>query len=135
MLSEQANDAVYEGWAVVELLGHRRLIGQAREIELFGSKVLRLDVALPGGRSWPHFVTTNALFALTPTTAAQITDAVRRENQRTLISFDLGPEGEREDYEAWSKEQEELRRRIWEEQRQRLLTAGDDAELDATEPW
>ncbi len=34
----------FEGWAILELMGHRRLGGMVREVELFGSKMCRIDV-------------------------------------------------------------------------------------------
>lgn len=34
----------YEGWAIVELMGHRRLGGYIRQAEQFGVAMLRLDV-------------------------------------------------------------------------------------------
>jgi hypothetical protein len=34
----------YEGWAVVELMGHLRRAGRISEVEQFGTKLLRLDV-------------------------------------------------------------------------------------------
>lgn len=42
-------------WAVVELMGHRRLAGRVSEEERFGAKMLRLDVPLADGKfatSW-----------------------------------------------------------------------------------
>jgi hypothetical protein len=36
--------AEYEGWAIVELMGHRRLAGWVQEVELAGAPMLRLDV-------------------------------------------------------------------------------------------
>lgn len=35
---------VYEGWAILELMGHRQRAGQVREVELAGTKVLRIDI-------------------------------------------------------------------------------------------
>ena len=35
--------APFEGWAILELMGHRRLAGYVREVELAGAGVLRLD--------------------------------------------------------------------------------------------
>lgn len=46
-------DASFEGWVVVELLGHRVLSGYARTVPLLGTEALRLDVALPEGND-PH---------------------------------------------------------------------------------
>lgn len=34
----------FEGWAIVELMGHRRLAGYVRQAEQFGVAMLRLDV-------------------------------------------------------------------------------------------
>lgn len=38
-----ADEAEFE-WAIVEVFGHRRHAGKAREEERFGSKMLRIDV-------------------------------------------------------------------------------------------
>jgi hypothetical protein len=45
----------FEGWAILELMGHRRLAGRVSEIEIAGAKMLRLDVPGVGtGRCrWP----------------------------------------------------------------------------------
>jgi len=79
----------FEGWAIVELMGHRRLAGYVREVEIAGQGMLRLDV--PG---WIHteptgeqeergaatqFYSPNALYCLTPTTE----DIARRFAART----------------------------------------------------
>lgn len=128
------SDATFEGYAVVELLGHRRLVGEVREVELFGSKVLRLDVALPDGRSWPCFHTAAALYGVVPTTADAITEAVRRENQGNLVRWNLAPEGERADYVAWSAAEEERRRLAWAERNRALLEAPDEDD-DEAERW
>lgn len=36
------------GWAILELMGHRKLGGFVREVELAGGKFLRIDVPGPG---------------------------------------------------------------------------------------
>lgn len=41
-----ATDA-YEGWALVEQMGFRRTVGKVREVEIYGTKMLRLDVPIP----------------------------------------------------------------------------------------
>lgn len=42
-------DETYEGWAILELMGHRRLAGYVREVELAGTGMIRLDI--PKGRT------------------------------------------------------------------------------------
>jgi hypothetical protein len=38
--------AGYAGWAIVELMGHRQRAGLVREAEMFGTKLLRIDIPL-----------------------------------------------------------------------------------------
>jgi hypothetical protein len=48
----------YEGWALVEQMGFRQTIGKVREVETFGTKMLRLDVPFfEDGAPEPGFVT------------------------------------------------------------------------------
>lgn len=55
-------DAAYEGWALVEQMGFRRTVGKVREVEQFGTKMLRLDVPFfDGGAKDPSGYST--LFA------------------------------------------------------------------------
>lgn len=59
----------FEGWAIVELMGHRRLGGLVREVTLFGITMLRIDVpnADPAKGSVTQFYAASALYAVTPT--------------------------------------------------------------------
>ena len=43
------DNKVFEGWAIVELMGHRRLAGYVQQAEMFGTVLLRIDV--PSGCS------------------------------------------------------------------------------------
>jgi hypothetical protein len=59
----------FEGWAIVELMGHRRLAGYVREVELAGAAMLRLDVPERGDEpAATQFYSAGALYCLTPTT-------------------------------------------------------------------
>jgi hypothetical protein len=35
-------------WAIVEIMGHRKHAGRVREVEKFGTKMLRIDVPIKG---------------------------------------------------------------------------------------
>ena len=39
--------AAFQGWAILELMGHRQRAGMVQEVELFGGKLLRIDCPLP----------------------------------------------------------------------------------------
>lgn len=59
----------FEGWAILELMGHRRLAGYVTEQEIAGAGMLRIDV--PGdndGVHATHFYSPSSLYCLTPVT-------------------------------------------------------------------
>lgn len=61
----------YEGWALLEVMGHRRLFCRVTEVELFGAKFCRADV--PSSReegdpgvAFSQFYPAAAIFSLSP---------------------------------------------------------------------
>ena len=67
----------FEGWALLELMGHRKRAGYVREVELAGTKVLRID--MPCGKDEAEqdrviveYYSASALFALRPSDEATI---------------------------------------------------------------
>lgn len=63
-------DSPFAEWAIIELLGHRRLAGFVRDVELFGTRMIRLDVPSEksGEPEATQFYSPSSLYALTPTT-------------------------------------------------------------------
>lgn len=56
-------------WMVVELMGHRRLAGRVREVQIAGAGFLRLDIpATDGHGPETQFVAPSSVYALHPTT-------------------------------------------------------------------
>lgn len=53
-------------WAIVELMGHRRLAGHVSEQEIAGQAFLRLDV--PADPPVTQFYSASAVYCITPTT-------------------------------------------------------------------
>ena len=58
----------FEGWAILELMGHRRLAGYVTEVEVAGAGMLRLDVSVDDEPVATQFYSTAAVYCLTPTT-------------------------------------------------------------------
>lgn len=56
----------FADWAILELMGHRRLAGFVQEVELAGSGVLRIDI--PNEPPLTQFYPPSAIYCLTPTT-------------------------------------------------------------------
>jgi|SRR5579871_1922481 len=67
-MSVDSKPEAFEGWAVLELMGHRRLGDFVREANVAGAAMLRIDI--PGKKGEPpiatQFYAPGALYALTP---------------------------------------------------------------------
>ncbi|MGH7674006.1 MAG: hypothetical protein ACREMV_01935, partial [Gemmatimonadales bacterium] len=61
---------VFEGWCIVELMGHRRLGGFVSEQQIAGSGFVRVDVWLPAADKpvMTQLYSPKAVYCLTPTT-------------------------------------------------------------------
>ena len=64
-MSEETNGL--PGWCVLELLGHRRLVGYVQEATLAGASFLRIDVLTKDGQTTQYY-SASAVYALTPCT-------------------------------------------------------------------
>lgn len=58
--------AAYEGWAILEVMGHRRLAGFVSEVEMYGVKMCRIDV--PSEPPATQFYGGGAIYCMTATT-------------------------------------------------------------------
>lgn len=69
-MNEQQTDAEgFEGFAVLEVMGHRRLGGYVREVALAGAGFLRIDVPDTWGLPpMTQFYSPSSIYCLTPTT-------------------------------------------------------------------
>lgn len=68
-MSSVVEKQTFEGWAILELMGHRRLGGYVRQVEMFGGALCRIDV--PASEDEPaatQFYSAAAIYCVTPTT-------------------------------------------------------------------
>ncbi len=80
----------FAAYVQAEFLGHRRLAGHAQDVDLFGSRLLRLDVTLPSGRVVPQYYAPSSIFCITPTTMeCAVADRVVEQNEATLANLNL----------------------------------------------
>lgn len=83
-MSEESK--VYEGWTILELMGHRRLGGYVTEVNIAGAGFLRIDV--PGADGTPvasQFYPPSSVYCLTPVAEA-MARAVALRNQPQPVS-------------------------------------------------
>lgn len=62
--------APFEGWAILELMGHRRLGGYVSEATVAGAGFLRIDVPGEDGPAATQFYPPSSVYCLTPVTEA-----------------------------------------------------------------
>lgn len=74
-MSEQA----FEGWVILEIMGHRKLAGSVTAVELAGARFLRIDV--PSEPPVTQFYSPQAIYGLTP-----VSEAVARGYARSLVA-------------------------------------------------
>lgn len=62
------NSEQFEGWAILELLGRRRLIGYLSAVTFAGAPFVRIEVLSADGGQSTQYYSPQAVYAITPTT-------------------------------------------------------------------
>ena len=87
-------------WCIVELLGHRRLAGHVREVQLAGAGFLRLDIPATANHSeQTQLINPTSVYALHPvdeSTARAVAQGIRSEpvHRWELPSAGPDPDGD-----------------------------------------
>jgi hypothetical protein len=87
---DQQQPEKFSQWAVLELMGHRRLAGLVTEEQIAGAGVLRLDV--PGEDGQPgvtQFYSPTALYCITPTTEEIARAMAKRYRPEPVHRYEL----------------------------------------------
>jgi hypothetical protein len=71
-------EVAFEGWAVVELFGHRQRAGYVKDVEMFGGKMLRIDIPVETDKHVTEFYGCSALYALRPCSEEIVRDHIKR---------------------------------------------------------
>lgn len=58
----------FESYAILELMGHRKLAGKVSETTVFGGVLLRIDIPGTNGSYTTQFYSPQSIYCLTPTT-------------------------------------------------------------------
>jgi hypothetical protein len=86
----------FEGWSILELMGHRRLAGYVTETEIAGAGMLRLDVPGenghgPRGTVATQFYSPASIYCLTPTTEEVARALAQRNQPQPVQRWELPP--------------------------------------------
>ena len=79
----------YEGWTILELMGHRRLGGHVREATIAGHGFLRIDVPGKDGMVATQFIPPSSVYCLTPTTEAMARAGAARNVPEPVARWEL----------------------------------------------
>jgi len=79
---DETEHAPFDAWAVVEMLGHRVVVGRVTEQVIAGAGFVRVDVphadAAAEGWAMTRLIGTSSIYCITPLTERVARDAARR---------------------------------------------------------
>lgn len=86
-MSEQTK---FEHWALVELMGHQRIVGRVTEQTIAGAAMLRVDVPdAKGGVAYTRFYGSSAIYAINPVGEKEARALAARMDQEPVYAYQL----------------------------------------------
>ena len=98
-MSNQTERNPFADWAILELMGHRRLAGYVTEQEIAGAGFLRIDVPGTDGPTASQFYSPSAVYCMTPTTEAMARAVARTCQPEPVQRWELALPEAREEAE------------------------------------
>lgn len=83
------SDEKFNGWVILELMGHRRITGFLSEQEIAGRAFLRIDI--PGEPPATQFYGAEAVYCITPTTEKMARSAAALNDVAPIHRWELPP--------------------------------------------
>jgi len=104
MTTDHDQTPTFDEWCIVELLGHRRLAGRIREVQVAGHGFLRLDIPEAGADpARTQFVAPGSVYALHPVDEATARAAAASWRPAPVQRWELAALTAKPDDEAeWS---------------------------------
>jgi hypothetical protein len=82
--------ATFEGWAILELMGHRRMGGYVTEATLAGGSFLRIDVPEDdAGKKFTQFYPPASVYCMTPCSEEAARGVARANRPEPVHSYEL----------------------------------------------
>lgn len=78
------SEPAFKGWAILELMGHRKRPGFVEEVEIGGGKMLRVDIHGKDGDIVTEFYGCSAVYCLRPVSEEIARDAGEASNLRPV---------------------------------------------------
>lgn len=97
-MTVETTNPPFEGWAILEILGHRVRSGFVKEVEMFGGKLIRVDIPVKDGDIEGHvteFYGCASIYSMRPATESVVKEAALREwggvDPRPFMPVDFKP--------------------------------------------
>lgn len=104
------SERTFEEWAILELMGHRRLAGLVREQTIGSASFIRIDV-FPGEVDEAvatQFYNPAAIYCMTPTTEVMARKTALRDQPHPVSRWELPPPEERPPVEDMEFEEDDF---------------------------
>lgn len=84
------SEKVFEEWAILELMGHRRLAGLVREHTIGSASFIRIDVFVEGDKAVAtQFYNPAAVYAMTPVSEDLARQIAKRDQPAPVSRWEL----------------------------------------------
>jgi hypothetical protein len=85
----------FDGWAILELMGHRVRAGRVQEVEIAGGKMIRIDIPTFTGEDVTEFYASSAIYALRPCSEGVAREMAGVQDPRPVKPVDFRPAEQR----------------------------------------
>lgn len=89
-MTDTTDKETFDCWAILELMGHRKLAGHVTEQEIGGKMMLRIDVPNEDGSTFAtQFYGAEAVYCITPTTEELARAAAQSRKPAPVHRYEL----------------------------------------------
>jgi hypothetical protein len=81
----------FEEWAILELMGHRRLAGKVTDAVIGGGAFIRIDIPTKDGRKITQFYSPGSVYCISPTTQEIATQVAINSQPEPVSRWELRP--------------------------------------------
>lgn len=78
-------EQTFRGWAIIELMGHRRVAGYVSEREVAGARFLQIEIPQDSGEWRTQLYAPQAVYCITPVTE-QVARALARHSRPLVVN-------------------------------------------------
>lgn len=85
-------EAKFEQWAIVDVMGHQRYVGMVTEQVIAGCGFVRVDVPQTSEQAeWTKLIGTGSIYAITPVEKDIAIAMAERLQQKPIAAYELTP--------------------------------------------